>query len=157
MYSTMILDAEESSQSTSEGEITLHNTTQLSILTEIKKLSENFNKISVIQRKVLRYMHFKYNMDQTTPILIQARILPIDKHLFLRNCLFGLQILQNDCPNYFKDFIKKSGQNRTCDTRSQRLVIIRTNTNTYDSCNIKNNITNHWIPIFQKSSLLNSI
>jgi len=65
MYSTMILDAEESSQSTSEGEITLHNTTQLSILTEIKKLSENFNKISVIQRKVLRYMHCKSNNNSS--------------------------------------------------------------------------------------------
>lgn len=74
----------------------------MQILGRVKQ--ESINKILVLQKKALRYMQFKSKMEHSAPIFLQAKILPIELQLILRNCLFALEVIQKDCPTYFTTF-----------------------------------------------------
>ena len=80
------------------------------------------DRISVLQRKTLRYIYFKSSIEHCAPLFVQSKILPIEKQLILRNCLLALDIIQQKCPDKFKTFVELQGLNHTHNTRSTKLA-----------------------------------
>eukprot|EP00111_Clytia_hemisphaerica_P010509 TCONS_00030707-protein len=98
------------------------------------------NRISSLQNKALRYMHFKTQRDHTAPLFIQSKILPVEPLVILRHCIFALQVIQNKAPKYFNGFILKLGQNHIHGTRSTKLALTLSKSVTYGSNNLKNSM-----------------
>ena len=62
---------------------------------------ELMDKISKLQNKALRIIHFKKNTDSILPIHLQCKVLPVDRFLKLKNCLMAQDFLKGNLPNYF--------------------------------------------------------
>ena len=115
---------------------------------------ENLNKIELLQKKALRIIHFKSNMDTCKPLFVKSRILPINKQVALKNCLFAYDFLHNRLPSYFRNFLQKSGENHNHATRASTncLDITRTNSNSvrYGTYNLANLISKNWNNFYAK-------
>ena len=108
--------------------------------------NENMDKIRKLQNKALRIMHFKNNRDPVLPLFQQSGILPIDKQLILKNCLFAFDQQKKNLPTFFDSFCKREKQRHSYLTRysKYKLEISLTKTITYGSNNIKNTIAKQW-------------
>ena len=84
---------------------------------------DQMNKISNLQRKAFRIMHFKKQTDSIIlPLFLKAKILPIEKQLKVVNCLLAYDQLKNNLPLYFNDFLETLGINHSRLTKAKQLA-----------------------------------
>jgi len=116
------------------------------------------NKICVLQNKIMRIIHFKQHRDSARPLYIQSNILPIEKWLKLRNCLFAFDQQRNKVPAFFNNFCSPVTRRHNHNTKSAKneLFINMTRTVTYGSCSIRKTIAKHW-NVFLKTNLRHHI
>ena len=117
--------------------------------------STTMSKISALQNKTLRIIHFRKNRDSARPLFIQSKILPASILLKLRNCLFAFDQLNNDLPSFFSNFCTPVVRLHDHNTKSSKseLSINMTRTITYGSCCVRNIIAKHWNEIIPKLSI----
>ena len=108
--------------------------------------NESLDKISKLQNKAMRIIHYKTNRDSVAPLYLQSRILPTHLQLKVKNCLFAFDQQRNNLPPYFRNFCKQMGTQHEHFTKSSKnkLEISRTNTVKYGTYNISNLIAKHW-------------
>lgn len=126
----------------------------LPVLGYIKR--EHIHRLTMIQNKALKYIHFKTQRDSPTPLFLQSKILPINALVSLRHCILALDIMQNRAPKYFVNFVVKLGNNHLHGTRSTKLAYVLSNTVTYGSNNLKNSIARSWNFVIPKVAHFNS-
>ena len=114
------------------------------------------NQIYSIQKKALKYIHFKTQRDSPIPLFVQSKILPVDSLIILRHCLFALEIIQKKTPKYFEAFVRKSGNNHIHGTRSVRLAFVHSKSVTYGSHSLKNSFARSWNSIVPRINPFNS-
>ena len=84
------------------------------------RTTELMNKLSSLQNKALRIIHFKSQRDQTRPLYIQSKILTISQMLKLKNCLFANDHAKNQLLEHFENFFKKMGHQHDHLTRNSK-------------------------------------
>ena len=104
----------------------------------------NLDKLSSLQKRALRLIHFKKQTDPVLPLFLQSKILPIEKQVKFQNCLFAHDQLKDKVPTFFKNFLQRLGNNHNQGIRGQRLAHSTSHTITYGSNNLKNSITRNW-------------
>ena len=111
---------------------------------------DHINKLSSLQKKTLKLIHFKGPRESATHLFVQSKILPVDSLITLKQSLFALEVLQNKSPNYFNGFVNKLGN------RSVKLAFVLSKSVTYGSNSLKNSIARSWNLITPKINPFNS-
>ena len=107
----------------------------------------NLSKLQVLQNKAMRMIFFKGPRESARPLYLQAKILPVDKLLILKNCLFAFDHQNKKLPTFFDSFCTPVAEEHvigTRDSKNHKLAVKMTETVTYGSCNIKNTVAKHW-------------
>ena len=113
------------------------------------------DKVSKLQNKLMRIIHFKQFRHSARPLYLQSKILPIEKLLKFKNCLFAFNQKRGELPSYFDHFLIPKATTHDHNTKSSKntLVINMTRTITYGTFNIKNTISKHWNDIIPNLKL----
>ena len=111
---------------------------------------DHINKLSSLQKKALKLIHFKGPRESATPLFVHSKILPVDSLITLKQSLFALEVLQNKSPNYFNGFVNKLGN------RSGKLAFVHSKSVTYGSNSLKNSFARSWNTITPKINPFNS-
>jgi len=114
---------------------------------------ETINKVSKLQSKAIKIIHFANFRASIKPLLVQVRIVPLNRELKLKLCLCAFDQIKNHLPKVFNEFCKFMGIDHNHLTKSAglKLVVERTNTVKYGSYSIKNLVAKHWNELIPKS------
>ena len=104
-----------------------------------QKSNSLLNKITTLQNKALRIIHFKPPCSPCNNLYFQTKILKFQDHVTFLNCLLALDQQQNTLPTVFNTFFTPAKARHTINTRfsKNKLNIPQVNTNTYGTYSIK--------------------
>ena len=108
--------------------------------------AEYMTKITNLQKRALRIIHFLGPRESASPLFLKSRILPIDKHIKMNNCIFALKYKKGFLPKYFNNFFNPVGATHQHNTKSSnlKLEIVRTRTVNFGTHCVKNLTAKHW-------------
>ena len=102
--------------------------------------SQHTHKISSIQNKTLRIIHFKTYMDPVNPLFQKSKVIKLDDYISILNCLFAYDHNKNNLPVAFEKFFLQVNEIHNYNTRSSvnnNLFLPVTNTMHHGTHSIK--------------------
>ena len=124
--------------------------------------SELRNKLQNIQNKAIRIINFKWREDPVAPLYYKSKILKLEDHIKLTNCLLAYNQQNKNLPAAFESFLTPISEKHSYNTRTSKLNlnIQQTNTKTYGTNSMKSKTATSWnelMPIIIKNTKLNKI
>lgn len=113
------------------------------------------NKLSTLQNKVMRIIHFKYKQFPCDSLYQEAKILKLVDQVKTSNCLLAYNQINNNLPTAFSNFLKSANTNHNYNTHFSRLNlnVEQTNTIIYRSYSIKTKCVTEWNSLHKELSI----
>ena len=109
--------------------------------------SQLLEKLNIIQNKALRIINFKSPRDHADPLYHHSKILKLNDHISLMNCLFAYDQHKQNLPGVFKDYfvpVSEIHDHNTRATEKQNFSIPQSKTLVYGLHSIKHQCISIW-------------
>ena len=110
------------------------------------------DKLSALQNKTLRIMHFKDFRSPARPLYVQSKILPLRKQIKFNNCVFAFKQQQKTLPIVFYNFCTPLRNVHSQNTKQNKLCLEKKpyRTRTYGIFSIQNQMVSDWNKVITK-------
>ena len=112
-----------------------------------QKGNANRNKISILQNKALKRIHFKPNDEPTNQLFYQSKVLKFNDYVTLQNALFAYDHCNNTLPSSLKNsliFVRNIHAHNTRNAANKHLALPLANTERYGINSIKYQSISAW-------------
>ena len=99
-----------------------------------QKGNANRNKISILQNKALKRIHFKPNDEPTNQLFYQSNVVKFNDYVNLQNALFAYDHCNNTLPSSLQNsliFVRNIHDHNTRNSANKKLALPLTNTERY--------------------------
>ena len=117
------------------------------------KKIESINRLSQLQNKALRIIHFKTSQDSANTLYNKSKILKLNEHIFLQNSLLAYDQINDLLPKPFKSFLNKVNDNHYHNTRGSKhnhLIPPENKTTFYGTFSVRSQSVANWNEIIDK-------